>query len=271
MLPGILRCHSCSALLNLRSHDRAEEEKVYLDKPFDTALDLSEIQYEWFNKILARHPVTKKTLLDFGCGTGGFLWHASRDGWSVEGIELNPDSALKASTRLGGGIFSGSFYEYPGPQHPVESVTFWDSLDQLLQPDEALRRARTWVIPEGSVVIRVRNGPWHYWARRAQDLLEKLGLLKSGRYVGVIHRYGFTRKSLEQLLIREGFGELSWQSADFTRKGRWMNSLRLKELVLGLYSLAAKVAFRLTGGRVYLFSSLLVHARAHQRASDASE
>lgn len=142
-------------------------------------------------------------------------------------------------------------------------VTFWDSLDHLLQPDEALARVRDWLAPGGSVLIRVRNASWHYRVRRVQSLLRKIGLLRSRRYVGVIHRYGFTRKSLEQLLLKEGFHEISWQPADFTPNDRygWVNSLKVKNALLKSYSLIARALFRLTDGRLYLFSSLLVSAR----------
>ncbi|MCE7874317.1 methyltransferase domain-containing protein [bacterium CPR1] len=179
------------------------------------------------------------------------------------GDRVNPDGAASASKRLGQEVFSGSFYDYPGPKGKLDVVTFWDSLDHLLQPDEALARVRDWLAPGGSVLIRVRNASWHYRVRRVQSLLRKIGLLRSRRYVGVIHRYGFTRKSLEQLLLKEGFHEISWQPADFTPNDRygWVNSLKVKNALLKSYSLIARALFRLTDGRLYLFSSLLVSAR----------
>ncbi len=89
-LPGIFKCPSCTALINLRSNNRVDEEKVYLDKPFDTDLDISKTQFEWFDAVMGNERANQRKLLDFGCGTGGFLWYALRNGWTVEGIELIP-------------------------------------------------------------------------------------------------------------------------------------------------------------------------------------
>ncbi|GMU55468.1 MAG: hypothetical protein AMXMBFR33_46140 [Candidatus Xenobia bacterium] len=265
-LPSIFACPDCTALLNHRSHSRAEEEQIYLTESFDTALELSKNQAEWFRQIVSEAAIEPGYLVDFGCGTGGFLWQAEQIGWEVAGLEINPESAQKAGDRLGRPVFSGSFYDYPGPTRPADVVTFWDSLDHLLQPDEALSRAHSWLRAGGGVVIRVRNGPWHYWARRVQGALRKLGLLRSRRYVGVIHRYGFTRKSLARLLAQEGFGEIRWYPADLTAGDRyfWFRSMTLRHLLVQLYFGVADSIYRLTGGRFYPFASLLVYAKRRE-------
>lgn len=202
----LYRCRACGFVDHQRSLSRSGEERLYTtaQEAFDSPPALAERQWRWVSRLASGRP---GTVFDVGCGTGTFLVQARRAGWSAHGVELNPRSACLARERLGSGIHTGSLYDCQKPVQPYDLITMWDVLDHLSEPHNALRTLADWLAPDGTLVVRVRNAAIHLPGRvlyfRFRRLANRLGW-KSSPFV--VHRYGFTLRSLRLVLADTGFG-----------------------------------------------------------------
>ena len=107
----------------------------------------------------SKNIVSKKTLLDVGCGDGSFISLLAAQGWGVAGTEMaSPGSyAMKAPNficrgELGNcGFAMGSF----------DIVTMWHSLEHFTDPLTYLREAQRLLKQDGVLLLEVPNfGSW---------------------------------------------------------------------------------------------------------------
>jgi SAM-dependent methyltransferase len=92
-------------------------------------------------------------LLDVGCAHGFFLDHARASGWTVRGVEVSPVAATNARTHFGLDVvptLTDAVGEHPG-EHDV--VTFFQVLEHVASPLDALSQARACLRPDGLLVI----------------------------------------------------------------------------------------------------------------------
>lgn len=135
-------------------------------------------------------------LLDVGCGDGAFLARAEARGWTTVGLETSPEAAARARAAARGQIVCAPLEEAALPGD-LDAVTFWDCLEHLASPADALRQVGARLRPGAVVGITMPNasgaearlwGPrWHY-----------LDLSRYG------HLHHFTPRSLRRLLERFG-------------------------------------------------------------------
>ena len=96
-------------------------------------------------------PGAGRSLLDFGCGDGGFLLGARGRGWDCWGVERD-----RAAPRPGGlPVASGLDGLGEGPR--FDCSTFWHVLEHLDDPVEVLVGVRGRMKPGGVVVAAVPN------------------------------------------------------------------------------------------------------------------
>jgi 2-polyprenyl-3-methyl-5-hydroxy-6-metoxy-1,4-benzoquinol methylase len=105
---------------------------------------------------LARIARPPGSLLDVGCAAGSFLLAAREAGWEVRGLELSEDTAAVARGRgidvEAGEITSASFA--PGS---FDVVTFWDVIEHVRDPAEALRAALRLLRRDGVLALSTPN------------------------------------------------------------------------------------------------------------------
>jgi SAM-dependent methyltransferase len=102
--------------------------------------------------VLSRVPGPGRAL-DVGCATGAFLAALRRWGWRVQGVEINPQVAAYARKQAGFEVFVGDLVEAAYPADTFDLVTFWDVLEHLPNPHQALQEAARITRPAGSLVL----------------------------------------------------------------------------------------------------------------------
>jgi 2-polyprenyl-3-methyl-5-hydroxy-6-metoxy-1,4-benzoquinol methylase len=96
-------------------------------------------------------------LLDVGCGSGTFMIHMQRRGWTVTGLETSAGNVERARSEYGlGGVVLGRWPDEV-PSGPFRVITMFHLLEHLVDPLEGLRAARTHLEPGGYVVIETPN------------------------------------------------------------------------------------------------------------------
>lgn len=89
------------------------------------------------------------SVLDFGCGDGGFLVAASAEGWRATGVEMKPEHA-----RFKGLEVAERIEDTAGP---FDLITLWHSLEHVRSPREVLGALSARLARRGRVVVAVPN------------------------------------------------------------------------------------------------------------------
>jgi SAM-dependent methyltransferase len=142
--------------------------------------------------------------LDVGCGPGAFLDVLRGAGWDVAGLEPSAHARKAAASRLGDGVVrSSALAEARFACGSFDLVTFWDVLEHLPDPLDALHRSRALLAPGGRLVVETQDvrslaaralGPrWHHY--------------KHGE-----HLHHFHRGTLRRALRASGFEPLSMRA-----------------------------------------------------------
>jgi 2-polyprenyl-3-methyl-5-hydroxy-6-metoxy-1,4-benzoquinol methylase len=155
-------------------------------------------------EVLALVPTTARSVLDIGCGAGR-LGEAlkARQEVRVVGLELNESAATAARQRLDE-VFVGDVeqLDIDFPPASFDAIVCGDILEHLREPDRLLRRARSWLTPDGRVVASIPNVRHHSVVR---SLLEGNWTYESAGLLDRTHLRFFTRREIEKLLFRAGF------------------------------------------------------------------
>ena len=96
-----------------------------------------------------RSVVRPASVLDFGCGDGGFLVAASAEGWSATGVEMKPEHA-----RFKGLEVVERIEDAAGP---FDLITLWHSLEHVQSPREVLGALSAHLARRGRVIVAVPN------------------------------------------------------------------------------------------------------------------
>ncbi len=135
-------------------------------------------------------------LLDFGCGSGAFLWRMHQQGWQVIGLDPCEATVERIQHDLGLPAMVGSLpNEYLKPRS-FDTITMWQSLAQVHQPLEVLRAARQLLAPDGKLIVTVPNIDslpfrWFGQAWNALDLPRHLTHFAPWTLTLLLHRAGF--------------------------------------------------------------------------------
>ncbi len=178
-------------------------------------------------------PPDAQRILDVGCGAGalGAALKSQRD-VAVTGIELNPEAATRAEARLNA-VVDRSIDELPADHFPdgaFDCIVFADVLEHLRDPASVLKKCRPWLTENGSVVISIPNSRHHSVISGLIDgnwTYEKAGLLDED------HVRCFTRREIEKLLFRSGFGVEELRPIPGSGYQQWVDAGRPGEVQIG--------------------------------------
>lgn len=222
---AVYQCRLCGTLY-LNPRPAPEDRELYYPDdyvPYASGRYLSAWQ-QWnlryavskqVRAITSRIPDVGRAL-DVGCATGDFLGAIRNEGWRVQGVELNPQIAAFAQQTIGGKVFAGSLLEAAYSDHTFDLVTFWDVLEHLADPRQALVEAARITRPSGSLVLSLPN-PRSLEARM-------FGTNWAGWDIPR-HLWWFPKPALVRLLAETG-----WEAQEFIcMRGRhWLLGLSLR-------------------------------------------
>jgi 2-polyprenyl-3-methyl-5-hydroxy-6-metoxy-1,4-benzoquinol methylase len=165
-----------------------------------------------------RVPAANRTLLDIGAHAGRFLHLAQEDGWSVEGIELNPRTALFAAKRTGAPVHQINAHDLTVNGRRFGAVVLTDVLEHIPEPMRLLESMTALVEPGGAIAVKVPNG-------RAQWVKERALAAVCAHRVSVadnlVHVNHFSPRSLALALECAGFSDVKVATAppELPRRG----------------------------------------------------
>ena len=183
------------------------------------------------NEMLPFLPADCRRLLDVGCGAGVF-GQTVKQTREVEvwGVEPVPSAAVKASARLDH-VVVGSFCSQTGlPEGAFDCIVFNDVLEHMLEPEQALRYAKSLLSDNGCIVASIPNirylpvlwhlvarGEWKYgdcgvWDRTHVRFFTKSSIL------AMFQNEGYSVRSISGINSREGIPAASrrlWRAYEF--------------------------------------------------------
>lgn len=154
-------------------------------------------------------PTDARTAVDVGGGEGGFLsaLKAQQPKIRTQLVELTEGAAAQARGRQGvDAVWVGDFQNW-APDERFDCISFLDVIEHMVDPEQALRHARSLLSDKGCVVMSIPNvGHWSVMA----DLLEgRWDWAPSGIHCYTHVRF-FTRQSIEDMLTRVGLRAEAW-------------------------------------------------------------
>jgi 2-polyprenyl-3-methyl-5-hydroxy-6-metoxy-1,4-benzoquinol methylase len=186
-------------------------DRYYLD---ETNLLSCRRKVEWMRHLVPRGA----SLLDAGANFGHFL-SAAQEEYRAIGVELSAAAVAWGREHFGVDNHVASIYELPAAlSGPFDAVTFWDVIEHLPDPREALQQLARVLAPggllllstpdTGSVVARMMGRYWHYL-----DPVQHVAL--------------FDRRNLARLLDESGFDVVETTSfGHFYRVGYVLDRLK---------------------------------------------
>ncbi|MFO0625756.1 MAG: class I SAM-dependent methyltransferase [Polyangiales bacterium] len=148
-------------------------------------------------------------VLDVGCAAGYFLEVAQQQGWSVEGVERSAEARTHAPDAVRGAIRESA----DGLSGAFDAITFWDVLEHLDAPDEALRQYAKLLAPDGvlGIVVPVLGNVNTRLAPRTWD-----------QYKPPEHLWYFSPRAMRAMLAAQGFRVVHEEPA-WTRRSRFVD------------------------------------------------
>ena len=150
---------------------------------------------------LAQHLPQPGTVLDVGCAAGGFLQVMEKAGWQIQGLEPSETMHRVANERLGPERVRAGGMECLKEGELFDLITFWDVLEHLPQPPEALAQAASHLAPGGKILVLTQNvaSPFaRLLGRRWQHYkhLEHLAHFHRGTLKAAIEGAGFSIETM---------------------------------------------------------------------------
>ena len=97
------------------------------------------------------------TLLDVGCGDGGFLNKMRSSGWAVEGVDVDKDAADFALKKFGIKVHIGELIDAHFPGDYFDAITLKHVIEHVYDPVSLLEECKRILKPGGTIVLVAPN------------------------------------------------------------------------------------------------------------------
>ena len=153
-------------------------------------------------KLISKYAKDKKTVLDFGAGTGDFLATAKESGWQVTGVEPNIGARSKSTKK---GIALSEDISQIGNQK-FQIISLWHVLEHLPNVEQHIESLIEKLEEEGTLIIAVPN----FKSYDAQHYKEFWAAYDVPR-----HLWHFSKNAIEKLFQRHGMKLVATQPMRF--------------------------------------------------------
>ncbi|GAA5163756.1 hypothetical protein GCM10025770_16460 [Viridibacterium curvum] len=183
--------------------------------------------------VLWQKPLRAGRLLELGCGNGERLARLSTLGWSVVGVEADPQAAELAASH-GLQVINGDALAQDFPPDSFDAIIMSHVIEHVRDPEGLIAHCRSWLKAGGQLTLLTPN-----LSSLGHRLFRKHWLhLDPPRHLHI-----FSQQSLTAMCLRAGFSDVA--SSTSFRDANW--------------TLAASV--RLRGGKAYRVGQLPLHLR----------
>ena len=112
----------------------------------------------WNHTQFLLEPLARGELVDIGCGAGAFLGRAQALGYSVSGIDFDPEAVEQARGVVGDRVYAMSLEEFlEKTDRRFDVVTFFEVLEHLDNPLEFMSAVRRVLKDGGHIAVSVPN------------------------------------------------------------------------------------------------------------------
>lgn len=263
-------CQDCGFLFKAISE--SHEQGTHLVKHYENIDPHETVAYSkqaFFNLALKHLPSPgnkNKSILDVGCGYGYFLALADKRGWQTSGVEIAGEAVRRSrEIAVGSNIFHGTLKQASFPDDSFDAITLWDVLVFTENPAEDLRECFRILKDRGKIGIRVRNITFQKMAYRLFAPFKGIAARMSLKRPYVFHRYCYSGKSVQQLLLRLGFTNIQSSNSPLTQGYRHTHIKGLIQIGKHFINVGSKIAFFLSCGRWLIGPSLLIWAEKPEK------
>jgi SAM-dependent methyltransferase len=150
--------------------------------------------------LLESYAVTRgEKLLEVGCGHGDFLVEAQARGFEVTGVEISPDAAKVAHSKLGNGsILCGEIDQVDLPPQSFDVCILSDVIEHTRNPVRFLEIIHDLLKPGG--ILFIATPSLDSWSAR---LLKQNWMEFKNE-----HLFYFSRETIQHLLFKTGYHEV---------------------------------------------------------------
>lgn len=197
----IVTCSNCSFAFTNPRPDKSRIGEYYVSEKYishtggskslqdNVYLLARSFTLRWKEKIIGRFS-SPSTLLDYGCGTGNFLFHMKQRGWNTTGVEPSEVARDKASA------YTTVFPTIESINQLFKVITLWHVLEHIHDFSSVLSLLKQKLETNGTIFIAVPNLKsydaqyyqshwaaydvprhlWHFDKKAMQTVLENSGL-----------------------------------------------------------------------------------------------
>jgi 2-polyprenyl-3-methyl-5-hydroxy-6-metoxy-1,4-benzoquinol methylase len=201
---SIKKCDSCNLLITTPRPKPNELDQYYLSTNYIShakkANSLFDRLYLLARKFTLKSKTNllnsyaqKKSILDYGCGTGAILAHLKHDGWKIAGVEPSNEARTIALEHLPNAEIKPSLEEI---KSKFQIISLWHVLEHVANLSEVLHNFKRVLEKDGVLIIAVPNpNSWEssiykeYWAA----------------YDTPRHLWHFDKKSINRLATLTGY------------------------------------------------------------------
>ena len=198
-----------------------------------TGLEITEYQHKYFGRFvppddyekekgayeayrfIRKYVPFKGRYLDIGCGSGGVLYFARKEGWEVKGIEISPQYAEYVRKRLNIEVDVADFLQYEYAGEKFDLVSLRHVLEHLPDSLLAMRKIYELLKDEGYAHFEFPN--IQSASHRIKRFLAYTRMYhkkyNSTYFPG--HCNEFSRKAFINLLDKTGFQLIRWETYSF--------------------------------------------------------
>ncbi len=160
----------------------------------------------------------KGRLLEVGCGRGDLLRIAERQGYEVEGCDLETDRSQATQFP----IHIGALADLALPKERFDIVVTRNTLEHLFDPNQEIKEIARVLKKNGYLYIKVPNVEFEHGLRC------QLAFRKSHAFCPPWHLNHFNPKTLERILGAHGLRPVSWSMEMPTRHPSRLRNLAQK-------------------------------------------